>query len=138
MIVVDASVAFKWFKDEEGSEAARELLLEHGLSAPEIVIAEVLNAAWRAARIGAIEHEQLPAVARELPRCFSSLAPLVPLAARATEMARALDHPVYDCFYLALAERSDATLVTADGRLLARLQGTPWHAMTRALDELEA
>jgi predicted nucleic acid-binding protein len=41
-------------------------------------------------------------------------------------ISRALDHPVYDCFYLALAEDRHATLVTADGRLLNRLQDTQW------------
>jgi len=29
-----------------------------------------------------------------------------------------LDHPAYDCLYLALAEQRQATLITADQRLL--------------------
>jgi len=37
------------------------------------------------------------------------------------DVARRLDHPVYDCVYLALAEREHATFVTADSRLLRRL-----------------
>ncbi len=41
-------------------------------------------------------------------------------------MAVDLRHPVYDCFYLALAEAEEAPLVTADRRLLTRLTGTPW------------
>jgi predicted nucleic acid-binding protein len=40
------------------------------------------------------------------------------LLARAMEVARLLKHPVYDCVYLALAERERATVVTADARLL--------------------
>jgi predicted nucleic acid-binding protein len=44
-----------------------------------------------------------------------------------------LRHPVYDCFYLALAEREDATLVTADRRLIGRLAGSRWEAMCRPL-----
>ena len=36
-------------------------------------------------------------------------------------VARRLGHPVYDCVYLALAEREHAALVTADHRLLRRL-----------------
>ena len=47
-----------------------------------------------------------------------STGPLVP---RAMDLARRLDHPVYDCVYLALAEREHAALVTADQRLLRRL-----------------
>lgn len=38
--VVDASVAFKWFVEEEGSDAARALLLEpRRLVAPELLLA---------------------------------------------------------------------------------------------------
>jgi predicted nucleic acid-binding protein len=36
------------------------------------------------------------------------------------DLARCLDHPVYDCVYLALAEREHPALVTADQRRLRR------------------
>jgi predicted nucleic acid-binding protein len=36
------------------------------------------------------------------------------------DVARRLGHPVYDCVYLALAEREHAPFVTADHRLLRR------------------
>jgi predicted nucleic acid-binding protein len=42
------------------------------------------------------------------------------LLADAIGLALHLQHPAYDCFYLALAVRSDAPLVTADRRLQAR------------------
>ena len=48
MKVVDASVALKWFKQEGGSDEARTLLLREPLIAPELILAEVLNAAWKA------------------------------------------------------------------------------------------
>lgn len=35
-----------------------------------------------------------------------------------------LRHPIYDCLYLARAERAGARLVIADDRLLAALAGT--------------
>ncbi len=47
-------------------------------------------------------------------------------------ISRALDHPAYDCFYLALAEARDAPMVTADRRLLNRGSGTQWQ--TRIVD----
>ncbi|MGD9512257.1 MAG: VapC toxin family PIN domain ribonuclease, partial [Geminicoccaceae bacterium] len=49
-----------------------------------------------------------------------------PLAAAAARIARILDHPVYGCFYLALAEREAAPVVTADDRLAGRVVGTAW------------
>ena len=39
------------------------------------------------------------------------------LQAEALALACHLDHPVYDCLYLALARREAAVLVTADQRL---------------------
>jgi predicted nucleic acid-binding protein len=36
------------------------------------------------------------------------------------DLARRLNHPIYDCVYLALAERERARFVTADQRLLRR------------------
>jgi predicted nucleic acid-binding protein len=59
--------------------------------------------------------------------------PTALLASRAVELALDLDRPVYDCFYLALAEAEKVRLVTADRRLQNRLGGTPWAASIRSL-----
>jgi predicted nucleic acid-binding protein len=40
------------------------------------------------------------------------------LRLRALELALELNHPIYDCFYLALAERERCPLVSADKKLL--------------------
>jgi len=50
---------------------------------------------------------------------FEALVPVEDLRNRALELAIELDHPIYDCFYLALAERERCPLVTADKRLVA-------------------
>ncbi len=126
-LVVDASVACKWLVEEVGSaEAAKLLAGNEGLIAPDLVIPEVCNALWRKSRAGQIA----AAVARELvdgiAGFFDALVPSAGLAARSFAIAETLDHPVYDCFYLALAEHADAPLVTADTRLLKRLAGTTW------------
>jgi predicted nucleic acid-binding protein len=63
-------------------------------------------------------------MAVELASCFARLAGLVPLAATAARTALEIDHPVYDCFYLALAELESTQLVTADARLVAKTRGT--------------
>jgi len=41
MIVLDASVALKWFIDEEGSESARKILLDLQESPSEFIIPEL-------------------------------------------------------------------------------------------------
>ena len=74
--------------------------------APEqLILAEVLKATWKACGLGLMTKAQADRVAAGLPSFLSRLMPLAPLASAALEMARRLDHPVYDCFYLALADR---------------------------------
>ena len=46
------------------------------------------------------------------------------LCAAAFRLALALDRPVYDCVYLALAQRVDAQLVTSDVRFANALAAT--------------
>src|SRR5439155_11177825 len=123
-LVVDASVAFKWFFVGEANAAEALALAESSepIIAPEILIAEVCNAVWRSARVGRIDADELPVLAATLPRFFSELTGATALAGRAVMIARQLDHPVFDCFYVALAEARRAPLVTADRRLLAKLR----------------
>lgn len=136
-LVVDASVAIKWFKQEADSAAARSLFAGSDvLVAPELIVAEVGNACWKASRLRLMTPAQVDAAAAALPRCFASLLPLAPSAARAAEIARALDHPVYDAFYIALAEREGAPLVTADQRLCKAVAGTGWDALVRHLSHI--
>jgi predicted nucleic acid-binding protein len=134
-LVVDASVALKWYLIEDGAEAARQILADGDtLVAPELIVAEVCNACWLAARRGELGPAQEEAIAEDITRVFDRLERLVPHAPRAAAIARAIDHPVHDCFYLALSEALRAPLVTADGRLLARVADTPFAARTRGLE----
>lgn len=133
-LVVDASVALKWFLQEEGSDHAAALL-DRGdlLIAPDLILAEVCNAGWKAVRNGMARLEQLEIAAARLPVALDELVPLASLAVDAAAAAIALDHPVYDCFYLALAVQRDCQLITADRRLIARVARTAWSARVAAL-----
>jgi predicted nucleic acid-binding protein len=44
----------------------------------------------------------------------------------ATRLAQDLDHPVYDCFYLALAVQQQYPLLTADRRFQAKVRDHPY------------
>jgi predicted nucleic acid-binding protein len=124
--VVDASVALKWFVSENGSEAAVRLLNSgRPIVAPDLVLAEVCNAAWKSWRRREIDPAQLNQVAMDAAGPFQRLVPLDRLIQRAVTIASELDHPVYDCLYLALAEAEDAPLITADRRLVRIVRGTP-------------
>jgi len=136
-LVVDASVAFKWFLSEEShsSQAAAVLLDEATLIAPDLLMVEVCNAAWRAAKLGRISQVQVDEIAASLPQFFDRLVSAAGLAPRAVAIAGQIDHPVYGCLYLALAEAEEAYLVTADRRLLGRVRATGWEQRTISLSE---
>jgi predicted nucleic acid-binding protein len=117
--VVDASVAVKWFVDEVRSAEARAVLASgQPIIAPDLIIPETCNAAWKKVRRGDISLEQGEAMVRALPLSFDRLAATAPLSERALELARRFDHPAYDCFYVALAESESAVLVTDDDKLI--------------------
>ena len=90
--IVDASVAVKWFLLEPKREPAKQLL-DGGerLAAPELILAEVANALWRRVILGESDPGQAGATAASLPRFFSRLFGLTPLADRAVECAGALN-----------------------------------------------
>jgi predicted nucleic acid-binding protein len=119
-LIVDASVAVKWLVDEPGSDNALSLYAgEDDVAAPTLILAEVGNALWKKYRKTLVTGQQLKLALDSLPRFFDRLCELPELAPRAGELALRLDQPIHDCFYLALAERENTALVTADERQFA-------------------
>ena len=124
-LVVDASVSVKWLVAEEGSDAAERLLAGNDeLHAPRLMASEIANALWRKVRLGQVERRQagvLMAAVSEMPLrwCADET-----VCVDAVRLAVALDRPVYDCVYLALAHRIDAQMVTADVRFANSLEPT--------------
>lgn len=117
ILVVDAGVAIKWFVREASHEEALRLL-DHPdtLQAPDLLAAEVTNIAWKKSRIGEIGERQAVEIARTIRQGVPLLHPSALFNERALELAFALDHPIYDCLYLACAEIVDGTVITADGK----------------------
>jgi predicted nucleic acid-binding protein len=118
-VVVDASVAAQWVLDQEGSERAATLRAEDGLIAPSLIAAEVGSAIWKAVRRGAVKRADALIAAEIALAPFESLVPTEELRIRALVFAIELEHPIYDCFYIALAERERCASITADRRLVA-------------------
>ena len=126
--VVDASIVVKWLVKEKWSDEAASLLeAEATLIAPELLFAEVCNALWAMHRRGDIGGEDL-ADAVDALRAAPVVVPLSmrQLAASSARLALDLDHPVYDCFYLALAIQEQYPVVTADARFHAKVRGHPY------------
>ena len=118
-LIIDASVAVKWFVREDGHADALALLGSgEELQAPDLILGEVSDTAWKKHRRREITRDQAEAIAAALPHYFARIWPSRDLTARALQLALDLDHPVYNGLYLACAEAAGGTLVSADRRLI--------------------
>ena len=125
-VVVDASVAVKWFVPEDLTERATALLerpLE--LLAPDLLFAEAGNILWKKVTRGEIAPRDARDVLAALVRMPLSVVPSSALVEAALEIALAHHRTVYDGLYVALAVARDAVLVTADARLADAFVGSP-------------
>jgi predicted nucleic acid-binding protein len=126
--VVDASVAVKWLIDEPLSgQAARLLENDLPLVAPEVIYAEAANALWAIARrgqIGAADVREAIDLLADAPLIIPS--PMKQFMAAAARLAGDLDHPVYDCLYLALALQEQRPVITADRRFHSVVDNHPY------------
>jgi predicted nucleic acid-binding protein len=125
--VVDSSVAVKWVVPETDSAKARQLrddfqnaLCE--LLAPDVFPYEVAHALTRAERQGRITHGEALALWMTVMGTPLRLKPGLPVAQRAIEISSVARIGVYDCLYVALAEREQCELITADDKLIRNLQ----------------
>ncbi len=125
MKVVDANVVVKWFVPEPGEAIAQELLLtQEILIAPSIIRLEVLAAIMRCVR------DKRSTVTEAELRCRKWLSQLddraivtvddCELLSDAISLGMKVKHQLFDCLYLALCKRLDATLVTFDEELSKR------------------
>jgi predicted nucleic acid-binding protein len=123
-LVVDASVAVKWFVPEELSGAARRWLqAEHELLAPDLLWAELGNVLWKKHRRRELEQPTAIRLFRDFTRI-----PVQSYSSRhwaGAALALAVRHgvTVYDGLYLALAVAQQCRLVTADSRLHETCRG---------------
>jgi predicted nucleic acid-binding protein len=120
-VVVDASLAVKWFISEAGSKEARALAASGAvLTAPEFVLIELASVAAKRLKRGDIGRDQAGEMVAAASQMFTHLIPLAGLTTRAFELAADNGFSAYDGLYLALAEQRRVRLTTADARLVAR------------------
>lgn len=118
-LVVDASVAVKWVLPEAGSERAIAMrTTDEDLIAPSLACAEIGSAIWRAVLRGDLSAAEARENLKVAVAHYQRIIPLEELADAAIALAIRLRHPIYDCFYLALAERERCPLITGDARLI--------------------
>ena len=138
-LVIDASIAVKWVVEEDGTPEALALRQKARLIAPELLVAECANILWKKVQRGELLKEEALLAARLLQGAEIELLPTRFLFEAATRMSIEIDHPAYDCLYLALAVEKKCQLVTADERLLRKLHQGRQHTLRgRAILLVEA
>lgn len=115
-VVADASLAIKWVVAEDDSAKARAVGIGRTLLAPEFLLVECANILWKHQRRGEVGREEGTAAFSALQAAPFQWTRDTDLVGDARRLSNDLNHPVYDCLYLALALRSGAPVVTADRR----------------------
>lgn len=126
-LVVDASVAVKWYLEEDHAAPARRLLDgAYELIVPDLFFAEIGNVLWKRWRRGELDDDVIAETLAALDRVPCETRSARPLLSRTMTLATSLQRTVYDSLYLALAMDTGARLVTADRRFHASVAGSPF------------
>jgi predicted nucleic acid-binding protein len=126
MIVVDASIAAKWYLHEPGSKEAAALLTSASpLLAPALIRMEVTGAILRRYREGKLSLERATEACElwdaDLSGDAVQLVPDETLLVPARAIAFQIRHTIQNCLYLAAAvDAGRARLVTADPTFYTR------------------
>jgi predicted nucleic acid-binding protein len=124
VVVLDASVGVKWFKDEPGSTEATDLLRLHAsreirLAVPVVFLHELLDVARRTGGVDGARRV-LEAVSRDEILVIGADAEFL---RHALDVCERLGCSVYDAAAPALAELLGAQLVSADRRAHGEFPG---------------
>ncbi len=125
LVVVDASVAVKWFLPESGEPLANQAVALLGrfdrqeiqFVVPDLFYVEIASAIWKAVRVGRVTRafgDQALVLLTE--REFATV-PSLKLLDGAFQIAADYGRTVYDSLYVALAVQTGSQLITADERL---------------------
>lgn len=135
-VVIDASVALKWYlADEELGPKALDLLDKYvsedlDFLAPSLLPYEVVNGLMIAQRRGRIREKRILVAIEGFMALGIKLKDLSLFYPRVLKFSRAYNRSVYDVSYLALAEEESAIFITADkilfGNVKEELKWVKW------------
>ena len=122
-LVVDASVAVKWFVPEVHEIAAQKLIdPRYQLFAPDLLWPEFGNILWKKQTRQQISPQATRQILIDFRRHRVGIMPSEPFVVAALEIAERVGRTVYDSLYLALAQRLGCRAVTADEKLFNAVQ----------------
>ena len=137
--VLDASVAVKWYLDEDHSAESRSLLADPpDLLVPDFFYAEVANALWKRSKRGDLTRDRAAEVLDYLLAAPVEVHPSMPLMPTAFRFAAESNTAVYEMVYLALARREKCAVVTADRRFFADMRAGGHAGLVRWIADLSS
>ena len=126
VLVVDASVAIKWFTPEIYTPAAERLLASPAeFAAPDLLFAEIASILRKKVLRGELRDEKAVQAFEKLQQIDVKTVPCRELAEEAYGLAVRTGASAYDSMYLALAVRLETRLITADLRLFNTIRPLP-------------
>lgn len=124
MVIVDASIAYKWFAKEEYSDLALNILQKHvngreKIVVPDLILYELVNAWVTKTAIS------IPIVKTNLKNLQDASLeienPTFALVLEAATIAKKYRISVYDGYYLVLARKKKCGFITADAKLVNKV-----------------
>lgn len=120
MVVVDTSVALKWFLSEEGSDRAGALLRGEILAAPDMLLYEITNVLqWRS---DLTPKDRQDLFAKFLNYDVQMFVIPTHKFGRVVDLSQEFDITTYDASFIAMAELLETEMVTADRKLLNKVR----------------
>jgi predicted nucleic acid-binding protein len=136
VVVIDTSVAVKWYVPEPGADKAVALRQpSNDLVAPDLLVAEFINVMWKKVRRGELERAEAREITDAFVRaCPLRLRPSLPYSTLALDLALRFDRSAYDALFVAVALAHDGAYVTADERLVNALAHSELGPVVRLLE----
>ena len=127
VFIVDASVAAKWFIEEEHAEAALSVLdKKNQLHAPDFLLLEMDSILCKWIRRDAVSPSEGIDVRSAIRQYPIQYHPFISFLDSAFAIANRTGQSIYDCLYVALAATLKGKMVTADRMLYDALKKGPY------------
>ena len=128
MIVFDASIIIKWFRDEDNSEAAfllkdKHIRGEDVIAVPDLLFYEIVNVLRYQKSINENDLDGILDILIEMEVHIFTVSPHE--FKEVFRFARTHEISVYDAAYVVLAQKLNCAFVTADKKLYRKLKDFP-------------